>query len=474
VKKVLAVLTSVLFGIMLFGCSATEDSNSDNVTITMWNTFPELNEALEDFNADFEEEHPNINIELTNIPVNSQEQTYQAAVSEDTLPDIFTMIEDISLTKMLELDKVQELDSVFPEDIKDQYLENSWTESITTADDHTYVMPLYSPNHGTYMMYYNEEVLDEYGIDESNLPETWDDFMKVGKEIYEESDGEVYGLMGVKESWMYLQLIDQLGTAISPETTNDMNYKEGHPSLNSKGEKESIEFFKEMLDDNVLAPQSLQNEEDKAYALFEAGKSAFIFGGNWTGSHLNSDGFEEWGVAHLPTKHGEPYYSESSRASNGFAVSKETEHLSEVEIYLEYAIDHLYDNVFSEVAPSTSPKQDSNETPPFAQYEEIDKISNDVALSVPIPGARDAGLVSFDEDYSSKLKKHIGEVTLGYLSGEIKDLDGELNEIDQQANNLFKETLKKEKYKELSPDLFKFSNWEPFTDYTDEDYEELN
>jgi raffinose/stachyose/melibiose transport system substrate-binding protein len=188
VKLFLAMV--LLLSLALVGCSKKESASSDDsgkTTLTFWNRYPELNEPFKKFIAGFEKENKDIKVKLVNVSVEAAPAQYQAAISDNSLPDLFTTVTSVSLKKLVDLDRVHELDSVLTPEVKDQFTPGSWKANATTLQDKTYVLPLYSPNHATYVLYYNKDVLKKYGLSESDVPKTWADVEKVGKVVYKKS-----------------------------------------------------------------------------------------------------------------------------------------------------------------------------------------------------------------------------------------------------------------------------------------------
>jgi ABC-type glycerol-3-phosphate transport system substrate-binding protein len=469
--KLLLVMV-ILLGLALVGCSnkesASSDKSSKTTTLTFWNRYPELNEPFKKFIADFEKENKDIKVKLVNVSVEAAPAQYQAAISDNSLPDLFTTVTSVSLKKLVDLDRVHELDSVLTQKVKDQFVPGSWKANATTLQDKTYVLPLYSPNHATYVLYYNKDVLKKYGISESDIPKTWADMEKVGKEIYKKSDGQVHGLIASKDNWALTNIINQLATTITPDTPQDLNYKTGKPTFNSQGDVDTIQYLKTLLDGKVLAPVSLEADESNATALFAAGQAAFYMMGNWEGANLvNANNFKNWGVSVLPTKDGKPFYHVSGATANGIEVSKNTKHWPEVQKFLQYAIEHVYSDVV--VTPGiTAPAKKGvveNTKVPFPQYTEITKLMDAGSLPVPSPFEKNINSVEFIESYKGKLQKiNLGNVALGYMTGQVKDLPAELDKINAEANKAFTEVLSENnKVKETD---FQFPDWTPFTVYS--------
>lgn len=462
----------LLIGIFTVACSSesSEDEEADEtVTLSLWNRYPELNDTFQEFVNGFEEEHPSIKIDLQHIPVNSQHASYQSAVSEENLPDIWTTAV-VSLHELVELDMAKNLNELFPEEVKDQYFPGTWYENGTTLNGDVYVYPLFSPNHGVNMMYYNKDVLDQHGISEDEIPVTWEEMMEVGKRIYEESDGSTYGFIFHNAPWAYNNFIYMQSTAISPETPWDMNFIEGRPDFANQGNIESIEFLKAMYDEGVMDPSSIEIDPPKSEANLAAGKAAFYIGGNWTGGNLVMAGFDNWGVAPEPTKDGEAIYATAARDANGLMVNNNTEHWEEIKLFFEYADEHIYEEVIFAAGTTQPARMDAEGEYAFSQLEDILTIMTDTAVPVPQPAGKSLDTIDFMVEYGARRSfDGIGDVAVGYLAGGVEDLEAELNKLDEEANDVFDNLL--EETPEVSRELYQFPDWEPFTPYTQENYE---
>lgn len=340
-KKVMT-LSCVLFlfiGLALAGCSGSADqaSNQDGeVTLSFWNRFPEVRDQLKDLIKVFEDENPKINIEMQYTPASTYSQQYKTAISNDELPDLFTT-GGASLEKLVKLDKVHKLGEVFSKDFLKELEPGVWVEGKSTLNQNKYVFPLYSVNHSGIVLFYNKDVLEKLGFDKGDVPKSWEELIDIGKKIYEKSDGKVYGLIESKEDWVYGGIIRAMSRAITPEVVNAINYKTGLPSYDHKGYVETIKYLKELLDEKVMAPRSLEVSKDQADALFADGQSAFyIQGPSKSSVFVKQYDFKDWGIAKVPTKEGKDTYRITAESVNGIMANNNTKHWKEVKTFLKY------------------------------------------------------------------------------------------------------------------------------------------
>ncbi|MFK3935944.1 ABC transporter substrate-binding protein [Alkalihalobacillus sp. NPDC078783] len=473
-KKSATVLMGMGVGLIALTACSGEDAGSSNdgdVTLTLWNRYPELRVPFDALIANFEEEHPGIKIEKQDLPLGSHEAQFQTALSENQLPDLFTTAAD--LKELVDIEAVRELNEVFTDDVKDQFYEGTWSENATQLEGDIYVFPFVSPQSGAFVLYYNTDVFDQLGLTEEDVPTTWDELEEIGKFIREESDGAIHGLSWNNEAWSNEGIVNMMATAISPDSPWRRDFKTGKPSFATEGIVETAEYLKKLFDEGVMMPNSMEVDTAAAEASFIAGQSAFWISGNWTGTQLvNSNGFENWGVAPMPTKNGDPYYYPAGRQADGLQVNNNTEHWEEVKIFLEYSLENLHEELYVKPGTAIPAKMDVGGEAPYEQYEDTKQLMEQLAIPVPNPVQRNLETIEFQRDNNARLEfTGVGEPVVGYLSGAIPDIKEQLEKMDETANQVFEETL--EDYPEVSIDDFIFQNWEPFTPYTLDDYEEL-
>ncbi|UOQ48351.1 sugar ABC transporter substrate-binding protein [Gracilibacillus caseinilyticus] len=467
------VLLLVTLG-LLAACSSGESNDPDKTTLTFWNRLPELTTQFEDFIATFEEEHPDIQIDMQTLGASGNQQ-YQTAIKNNELPDIFVTANVTSLQNLVDQDLLHNLNDVVTPEVKEEFYPGVWSENFTTIGEDIYQLPLNSGK-SSILMYYNKDVLKEYGISEEQIPSTWDEMLEVGKDIYDQSGGGVYGLiMGAEANWLSDMTINQMATNITPDVhpsidvARQLNYKTGNPDFLNDGNVETIEYLKTLMDENVLSPSSVEYNESTAIANFAAGKSAFYFDGNWAGSVIMNDeegpGFENWGVAPMPTKDGGAYYSDMV-AKEGLMVSNNTEHWEEVQTFLSYFIENGYQDVIVESGAHEPPMDLEVSDPPFEQYNKINEINGENSIATPSIYEKNSDTIGFIQDYQGGLSYSTGSILAGYLQGEVSDPSAELEKAQEEAQNVFDENL--EKYENVNQSDFVFDDWVPFEPYTTE------
>jgi len=178
VMSVLLVLSVVL---IVAGCS-NSGKDSSKVILSFYSSATDEadKEALIDAIALFEDENPDIQIE-ENYPAGNFESMMRVKMAANDMPDLFDThgwakerygeyVEDLS-----DMDWVENLDPAMDPILRDD-------------DGKVYAYPLNQAKDG---LSYNENILNEYGIEP---PTTFDEFMDALRIIKEKSNGEVVPL----------------------------------------------------------------------------------------------------------------------------------------------------------------------------------------------------------------------------------------------------------------------------------------
>ncbi|MGY4690971.1 ABC transporter substrate-binding protein [Salibacterium sp. K-3] len=474
--------------ILLTGCAdgagedeEATDNNDAETTLTFWNRLPELESQFSSLIEEFEEEHPEIAVEMENLGASGNQQ-FQTAINNDELPDMFVRANVMPVRQLEEQGQIKNLNEVFTEEVRDQFRDEVWQENFTVLGEDVYQLPLYSGK-SSVMMYYNKDVLEKFGISEDEVPETWEELKQVSMQINEESNGSIYGLtLGAEASWLSDLFMKQMGTSINPEmhtsieVAKNVNYKNGEVKLATDANIEIMNYLKDLQESNALDPQSVENDELTAISNFAAGRAAFFFGGNWDGSILVNEetgpGFDNWGVAPMPTKNGDPYYADSL-TKEGLMVSEYTENWEEVQTFLHFFIEHGYTDVVagSGAHQTALDVEVSEEDAPFPQYNDITSILDETSIQVPDPYLRNNDTIGAIQDYQGGLSYSVGAMLRGYLQGEINDPKAELMKAEEEAVGSFESAM--EENENVSREDFIYENWTPFEPYTRDDMEEL-
>ncbi|ACQ79155.1 extracellular solute-binding protein family 1 [Beutenbergia cavernae DSM 12333] len=257
--------------------------------ITWWSNHPGNTKELEEsFIAAFNEEHPDIEVELVTAGANYDEiaQRFQAAAGTDEIPDLVGA-SDVWWFRYFVNGQIIPVDDVF------EFLEVDTSDFVETLySDYEYEGLHYAAPYArsTPLFYYNKDVWAAAGLPDRG-PETWEELQEWGPAIraHIPADGAPLGLsIGPSWSgWWYSNISWGLGAQMSDEWTVTLDSEESLAAGN---------FVAEMYHgENAFAGFGTDTNAD-----FQAGIFASLIGstGSLTG-HLELAQFE-LGTAYLP------------------------------------------------------------------------------------------------------------------------------------------------------------------------------
>lgn len=501
VMKIVPIVlgTTTLVGGILTGCGSAQTqaptsnptstvsssvSNTGNVTITFWNRWPEMVPALNDVISGFEKAHPNITVKVTQVPASQVTAQLQAAISGNSLPDIFPYNTSYTLQQLVQLGVAHNLDDILTSSVQSKFIPGTFAAGYTTLNNHAYELPLFSGYHYSEVLYYNKSVLKQYGMS-NDIPRSWAQLQSFGQQIKTKSNGKVYGtVIPGNTNWATNGVLLQMATAISPQVfwnsggLTGFNFSTGQYDYTTPGILDSMKFIKSLYSDGTLYPNSIQDDFNKARADFESGKAAYLLDGTYQASSLVQDKFSDFGVAPLPTKGGAPEYDGfQGECPAGIMVSQQTKHYTQVKLFLNYMIDHFYpDLVKYGVSEPPINTYVNTEKPGYPQFTTMMKIQDQLHILSPNLFQRNPATVQVMSNATSKdPKTNIGNILQGYLSGQVSDsnLNSTLSDLAKQYNASLDNAIKGSGGKVTNKD-FVFSNWTSFKPYNTQDYSALS
>lgn len=315
------------------GNEQAEGNNGNNAggdaetTLTLYSTMTGQGErnTFEELIAEFEEEHPDIEIDAS-FPGGSYEDQLRVMMAANDVPDMFDThgwsqirygeyVQDLS-----HMDWVEDLDP-------------SMEDVVTDEDGKVYTYPMNQAQDG---VIYNADMLDEYGIEP---PTNWDDFIAALETIRDEAGGQVAPLwIPGGDDWTIAQMEDQLLTPLF-ETDPDHDYTEEFQDgtfdwSNYEWMAEQILYLQEndLLNQDVLTAQYAQAPE-----IMAGEQAAFMFLVGSIGPDANEINPDmEIGLLPTPAIHDGDDPSWIGGERNTVSISENTEHTEEAEQFIEF------------------------------------------------------------------------------------------------------------------------------------------
>jgi multiple sugar transport system substrate-binding protein len=299
----LILATAALAAGALTGCgqqqgATTLDPEAD-VKLTWWTgQDAEANDILKGLAQEFEEEHPNVDIDVSPGASSTDQllQKLSAGFAGNTYPDISyaygswaSQLEGSGRT----LDITEQVSD--PEVKWDEFPEAARL-TVQPTGDKTIGFPAIVDN---ISLIYNTQLFDEAGLEYPNEDWSWDDFRAAAKALTDESKnqyGYAYSVSGSEDTtWQFWPHLWQNGGAILNDDGTEAEF-------NSQAGVDALTLLRDMaIDDKSIY---LDQTDVKYGELFAAGSIAMITSGPWQLYDLNTAG-TPYGVTILPGTDGD-------------------------------------------------------------------------------------------------------------------------------------------------------------------------
>jgi maltose-binding protein MalE len=176
---------------------------------------------------------------------------------------------------------IMPLDTVFSESFYDQFTD----EGRVTWDGSTWMVADQIGNH--LVLVYNKDLLPE-------PPESFDDFIEIGKELTVDEDGDGrmdrYALAwNYTEPFFFVPFLTGFGGWVMDD--------EGRPTLDTEATVKAIQFILDLRDKHQIIPR--EADYDIAETLFKEGRAAAIINGPWSWASYGEAGIN-YGLTRIP------------------------------------------------------------------------------------------------------------------------------------------------------------------------------
>lgn len=262
-KKLFVAIFSL--ALILTGCGASSDTETGGGALELW-TYQAAHEEFYNTMVDsWNEANPDEQITLS-ISVLPYEDMHNkllvCASSGKGCPDLAD-IEIKRFPLFLEGGEVPFYDMTSRvEDSDSEYVESRL--DLYGKDGSYYGIPFHV---GADVMYYNEDILAEAGVDSSAI-KTWDDYIKAGYQVTE-ATGKPMTVVETSENLVIWAMLVQYGADI---TTAD-----GQPNINAPGAEKVYSEVQQLIKDGVIqvAPGGFVHSED-FYGFMNNGGAASL------------------------------------------------------------------------------------------------------------------------------------------------------------------------------------------------------
>lgn len=333
-KKLMSLFIFILaFAMITAGCSRASEGSSEKtstdgkVTLSVFLSMSNEGEkkAIDSVVAKFEEENPDINIDL-NLPGSGYEDMLRVKMAANDMPDLFDTHGWSQLrygeyvADQKDMDWVQNLDPALDQILKDE-------------DGKVYAFPINQAKDG---ISYNVQVLEEYGV---KPPKTLDEFIVALETVKEKSNGEVAPLwIPGGENWTIAQIFDELAT---PLLITDEENSYGDQLTDGSFDWTKYTFLAEKMieiqEKGLLNEDVLTAKLQQATELIAQNKIAFTFVAGSLGpdaTELNPE--VKVGTMPVPAIHEGDTQSWIGGERHTLALWKDTKYPEEAKSFIEF------------------------------------------------------------------------------------------------------------------------------------------
>ena len=286
-KKVLLLVVMVL-------CLSTLAFGQGKMTLTCWTwTAKCIDEWLA---PAFEKLHPNVDIEVTPMShPDTHNKTFVSIATGSGTPDFLT-IDSAYIQKFIDQGGLVDMTGFVTPIMKDFPAYKVANDS--DADGNIFGVPF---DCGPVGLYYRRDIFDKYG---AKLPETWDDYIAVGKQL--RKNGVYITSVSVAAAAMDQSMHGEVGlhgllTQQQASAYFDKNLK---PTLTTKESITAMKLIKRFVEEGVTA--NVAQGSPAQYDMFNKGQLATVVSAAWYVNVLynfvekSSQSYGQWRVAKLP------------------------------------------------------------------------------------------------------------------------------------------------------------------------------
>jgi multiple sugar transport system substrate-binding protein len=328
----LGLVSGFLLGLAIVSCSSA--SAGDKTTLRIWAMGRE-GEVLSQLIPGFEKEHPDIKVEVQQIPWTAAHEKLLTAYVGEATPDI-AMLGNTWVPEFVALNALAPLDSFVErsrEIRRDDFFPGIWNTNV--VDGKTYGIPWYVD---TRLIFYRTDLLANAGYKE--FPKTWAEWMNAMKKMKSRMSDKQFPMLMPTNEWPQPVVFGiEAGSTILRDGGRFGAFEQ--PAF-----RKGFDFYLDFYRQGLASPVS-SSQVSNLFQEFERGNIAMYMSGPWYigefKSRLDSVTQKKWMTAPMPGLNG-PGVSMAGGSSlslfNGSKHKAEAwqlmEYLSRPEVQLEF------------------------------------------------------------------------------------------------------------------------------------------
>jgi multiple sugar transport system substrate-binding protein len=270
---------------------------------------PHWEKALKEAFAVFEEQHPNIKVELEVVSYGEKETKYTTEIEARTGPDVFHL-HAYSIKSFMEKGYLLEI-TPFIEEEGPGFMDTWYPQTVELMkkDDSYYAMP------GDFMsmvLFYNKNLYREAGLDPAAAPKNWSQFLSNAKKLTRDRNGDGktdtwgFGTIGAIDPGFELRVTPILFSHGASYLTDGNKCS----ALSSPEAKEAFRFFTSLVTEHEVVPPGVTAQNPGTVRQQMANEQiAMLIGSGWTppivdGNNPDLNALQVLEAAPVPVKAG--------------------------------------------------------------------------------------------------------------------------------------------------------------------------
>jgi len=268
-KKISFMFVFLLVTVGVLTACGSSTNSDDKETISFLHWRGEDTDSFDEIIEDFEEENPDIEVDMQVYPSDEYETNLQSKLKGGETGDVFTMFPGSQFTAITEAEFAENLeDEDFVDKFSSDYLERG------QKDDKQYGLPLQLVFNDPI---YNKTMFDEYGIEP---PKDWEGFLDVLETLKEN---------GVEYPIVFPAADDGIGQFMNPMMMNNApeediweKVQEGERKVTEDWWVKTLSQFEELNDKGYFGEENpLGISKDSAGTIFSQEKAGMLAMGSY-------------------------------------------------------------------------------------------------------------------------------------------------------------------------------------------------
>lgn len=282
------LLYLALWAILLLTTSGCRgEAPNGKTTLTFWTVglTPTYNAYFEGLIAQFEREHPTVDLVWLDFSQDASRQKLMAGIAAGQPPDLVNLDTEFALT-MAQNGALTRLDDYVTAEQRARYFPNLWEAG--QFEGSTYALPWYVT---TRVIMMNRNVMKAAGLDPNKPPRTWTEFDAFARQISERTDS-----VGMMPAVRIVNDWSMAGDKIVDRDTLTAAFV-------NPGAIAAVDRYRNLYAEGVMPPETLTEGYKGALDRFKAGSLGFLDAGPQFLLRIKADApsvYKATGLAPLP------------------------------------------------------------------------------------------------------------------------------------------------------------------------------